>query len=451
MLSDHLSHAALFFAPLVGLVAYARSGTLILQREPVARLVLSQAFIGGLFATAMVTVLGFVLARNSAVGIPGLSLTIFASYATLALIHLLLSHQDEYALGARILHLLSGKSDGMSRSEILRHAEEDTLLRRRLDELVELGLVTAADGKIYVRSGFAGAGSRMLGLVSKALYRQRSQLAARLAATALPLLATSAAALMPSRSTHVTAGKLALISMLVTTFYLFTAGINFPGGALNFPLWAEAIVHGTTLPPRTAWREVGFPLLYILSGFPWTHSFIGILLILATFAVLMPVLVYWSLVRASPIIAFYMGLVCIISLAPVAYMKFLFHDQAYMFFGLLAFALLVEFLWTGRFRTLYFFTFAALAASFTRTAGNLMFPMLLTIAFVTIRGRFRHYLGCILVFLLASGVYQWHRYEIFDMRNQPSAPSGTGGQMFYSMYLYLGDFGYRLSPDLGPN
>jgi hypothetical protein len=156
-------------------------------------------------------------------------------------------------------------------------------------------------------------------------------------------------------------------------------------------------------------------------------------------------------VRAAPTIAFYMGLVCILSLAPFTYMKFFYPDQADMFFNLLAVALLIEFLWTGRFRMLYFFTLAALAASFTRTAGNLMYPVLMAIAFVTVRGRFRHYFGCLLIFVLATGAYQWHRYEIFDMRNQPTIPSGKGMQTFYGTYLYLGDFGYRLSPDLGPN
>jgi hypothetical protein len=265
------------------------------------------------------------------------------------------------------------------------------------------------------------------------------------------LAATPAAFLLPSRSTHVTAGKLALISMLFTVFFLFTAGYHFPGGASHYPDWAEAIVRGTTLPPSHAQREVGFPLLYILGGFTFLHSFIGITLIQASFAVLMPVLVYLCLVRASPTIAFYIGLACIISLSPYTYMKFFYPDQAYMFFNLLSVALLVRFLWCARFRMLYFFTLAALAASFTRTAGNLMYPVLLTIAYVTVRGRFRHYLACALIFVLATGVYQWHRYEIFNMRNQPSIPSGKGMQIFYSTYLYLGDFGYRFSPDLGPN
>src|SRR6266516_611872 len=99
----------------------------------------------------------------------------------------------------------------------------------------------------------------------------------------ISLAATPAAFFLPSRSTHVTAGKLALIGMVFTTFFLFTAGYHFPGGASHYPNWAESIVHGNTLPPDVAQREVGLPLLYILSGFTITHSFIGITLIYGLF------------------------------------------------------------------------------------------------------------------------------------------------------------------------
>lgn len=267
----------------------------------------------------------------------------------------------------------------------------------------------------------------------------------------ISLAATPAAFLLPSRSTHVTIGKLALIGMFVTTFFLFTSAYNFPGGASHYPNWAEAIVNGTKLPPGVAQREVGFPLLYILGGFPFTHSFIGITLIQAAFAILMSILVYLSLAGASPAIAFYMGLACIISLSPFTYIKFFYPDQAYMFFNLLSVTLLIKFIQSGRFPLLYFFTLIAVAASFTRTAGNLMYPVLLAIAYFSVRGRWHHYLACILIFAFATGIYQWHRYEIFDMRNQPSIPSGKGMQILYSTYLFLGDFGVRLSPDIGPN
>lgn len=240
--------------------------------------------------------------------------------------------------------------------------------------------------------------------------------------------------------------------MLVTTFFLFTSAYNFPGGASHYPAWAEAIMHGNKLPAAMAQREVGFPLLYILGGFTFTHSFIGITLILAFFAVLMSVLVYWALEGISPAVGFYTGLACIVSLSPFTYLKFFYPDQAYMFFNLLAATLLIKFIQSkGNFRLLYLFTLTAIAASFTRTAGNLMYPVLLAIAYFSVRGNLRHYVGCILIFTLAAGLYQWHRYDIFDMRHQPSIPSGKGMQILYSTYLYLGDFGLRLAPDFGPN
>jgi hypothetical protein len=267
----------------------------------------------------------------------------------------------------------------------------------------------------------------------------------------ISLAATLAAFLLPSRSTCVSAGKLALISMLVAVFFLFTAGYHFAGGADHFIFWAEAIVRGLVLPPALAQRDVGFPLVYILGGFPFLRSFIGVTLILAAFAVLMPVLVFLSLVRASPTIAFYMGIACIISLAPYTSIKFLYHDETYLFFGILAVALLVVFLWTGRFRMLIFFTLAALGASFTRPAGNLLYPVLLGIAYLSVRGPIRYYVAAALVFALGVGVYQWHRYEIFDMRNQSYYPSGEGMQILYGVYINSGEFGVQLSPDLGPN
>lgn len=266
----------------------------------------------------------------------------------------------------------------------------------------------------------------------------------------ISLLTTPVALFVPSRSAHISAGKLALISMLITTFFLFTSGFQFPGGSIHYTNWAETIVLGTKLPPDFAQRDVGLPLLYLLSGFPFTYSFIGITLIYAAFAVLIPVLVFVSLVRTSVTNAFYMALLCIASLAPYTYMKFFYPDQAYIFFNLLAVTLLIVFLWSGQFRILYLFTLAALFASFTRTAGNLMYPVLMVVAFLSVRGKFIHYMGCVLIFVIGTGLYQWHRYEIFDMRNQPAMPSGKGMQTFYTMYLYLGDFGYRLSPDMGP-
>ena len=83
--------------------------------------------------------------------------------------------------------------------------------------------------------------------------------------------------------------KLALLGTLAATFFLFATKTWFPGGASQFMQYAEAIVHGTTLPPDVAARDAGYPLLIILSGYLSSHSFIPLLLIQAGFAILLPI------------------------------------------------------------------------------------------------------------------------------------------------------------------
>lgn len=276
------------------------------------------------------------------------------------------------------------------------------------------------------------------------------EIARALAVGLAPIVATPVAFVIPSKARHIDAGKLALLSLAVTTFLLFTATFSFPGGAEHFPAYADAIVQGKKLPPQIAQRDAGYPLLLVLSGYTLWHSFIGITLIQAAFAALMPLLVYWSIVRVSPVVAYYAGIASILSLAPIYFMKWIHHDQAYIFFTILIVALLANFLQTRRHAFLYLFTLAAIAASFTRPAGNLLFPALLIVSYIAVRGKLVHYFACVAIFATVAAAYQWHRYEIFDRANQPSMPSYTGQQVFYDLYINTGEFGIRLAPDEGP-
>lgn len=265
------------------------------------------------------------------------------------------------------------------------------------------------------------------------------------------LLATVAALFLPAADARVDAAKLALASTVVTAFFLFTSPYYFPGGGDHFTHWAEALAHGTKLDPHLAQRDIGFPLLILLSGYTVTGSFIGITLIHAAFAILMPVLLYLALYRLSRPAAFYTGLCAIVSLAPVYFMKLFHHDQTYIFFTVLTVALLACYLQTRRYAYLYLFTAAILAASVSRPAGNVLFPIFLVIAYVAARGRLIHYAICALIFAGVTAGYFKYRYEVFDMAHQPSVPSYTGQQIFYNVYMNSAEFGVPLSPDLGPN
>ena len=267
----------------------------------------------------------------------------------------------------------------------------------------------------------------------------------------LRVIATTLFFFLPSRSWHIDAGKLAVLGLIVTTFFLFTSIYFFPGGAHHFTEYAVALVNGTKLNTYVAQRDIGYPFLLLLSGYTIFGSFIGVTLIEAVFAILMPVLVYCSIRRASPAAALYAGAATILSLAPIYFFKWIHHDQAFVFFTILVIATLANFLQSRKNVFLYCFTIAALAASFTRPAGNLLFPVLLVVAYITVRGRIVHYLACLLIFISAATLYQWHRYEIFDMRNQASVPSYSGQQIFYNLYINSAELGIRISPDIGPN
>ena len=90
------------------------------------------------------------------------------------------------------------------------------------------------------------------------------------AGSALQLWAMAPVALLsPSAIARVDRTKLTLISTLAAIFFLFAAKTLFPGGAILFVRYAWAIVHGATLAPEIASRDAGYPLLIILSGFPF--------------------------------------------------------------------------------------------------------------------------------------------------------------------------------------
>ena len=170
------------------------------------------------------------------------------------------------------------------------------------------------------------------------------------------------------------------VGVAVGGICLFTSGYVVPGGANEFLAWAEALVSGATI--QGADRDVGFPILLVLSGYTLTGSFIGITLIHAVFAALMPVFIYAALQPFSTSVAYYSGQTANLCLGSFLFIKFIHHDQAYIFTIFLMLMFLSVFLTRGAYKYLYYFTLACIAASICRPAGNLLFPLFLIIAFV---------------------------------------------------------------------
>ncbi len=257
---------------------------------------------------------------------------------------------------------------------------------------------------------------------------------------------------LPSDVSRANLTKLVILGALFATFFLFAGRVWLPGGATQFLDYADAIVHHTILPPSVAQRDAGYPLLIILSGYPFLKSLLPILLIQAAFAVALPMLIYASLQRLSIPLAFVTALVCLLTLAPYYFIKMVHHDQTYIFFSILLMFALLLLVQTKEIRFLYLFTVVAIFASIVRPAGNILFPIFLVVAYVAIRGNVRHYLICSIIFGLALAAYTWHRQMIFDVKDVGSNASYTGEQMFYNPYVNSLDYGVQLTPkEIGPD
>lgn len=267
-----------------------------------------------------------------------------------------------------------------------------------------------------------------------------------------PLKAAGALYLLskPSSALFDTA-RIFLVALLFGAFFLFAAPYYFPGGANGFTDYAYSLAHGGIQSPANAQRDVGYPLLLWLSGYPYTGSFIGITIIQALMALFMPIIVYWTIRPTFPRTAYLVGLASVLSLAPFYFMKMIHHDQTYIFFSIASACLLSRLVETNKISYLYPLTLSMVMLSFTRPAGNLLFPILLAITFMINRGAIRHYAISIALFIAFTAVYQYHRHEIFDMAHRSSMPSYTGMQIFYNLYMNSREYGITLSPELGPN
>ena len=97
--------------------------------------------------------------------------------------------------------------------------------------------------------------------------------------------------------------KIFALSALVQSFFFLTAYYCVPGGALEFVAFGKALTSllrgHLEFVPEAADRSVGFPFLLVLSGFYQNGSLIGITVIHGLMAMLMPILIYLTVVPIS--------------------------------------------------------------------------------------------------------------------------------------------------------
>lgn len=236
----------------------------------------------------------------------------------------------------------------------------------------------------------------------------------------------------------------AAVGVAVALYFAVYGGWCVPGGARQFFQWADQIVGGGPLDPAIAQRDVGYPLLLVLSGWPWTHSLYGIVAIQLGFSALMPVLVTLALLPFNRFGAMLTGVAAALSLGPVYYAKMIHHDEAYVFWVLATATALSAFIATKRYRYLYLFAGVCLLATLTRPAGMLLFPVLLGLAWWYGDWRSPHFVVAGLLFAAAIIGYRDYRHWLFGEAGY------TGAQVFYNPYMNARDYGVRLDPRGGP-
>src|SRR5262245_10870170 len=245
-------------------------------------------------------------------------------------------------------------------------------------------------------------------------------------------------------------GRLAVLacSFAATVFFLIFAQLQIPGGANAFTEWADLIAFGGKADPGLSQRDVGYPLLLVLSGYPYTQSFVGITVINAVFAILTPLMVYATIGRAHPALALVTALAVILSSTPYGFMKFIHHDHAYLFFQMLCVYCGVSFLRRRESWRVYAMTAAGLAASLCRPSGNLLLVFVfIFVLVVETRRAWKHILVCAAFAVLVLGTYADYRNRIGLDGSQDSY---FGRQLFYNPYVNSRAFGIRLGPDTGP-
>lgn len=248
--------------------------------------------------------------------------------------------------------------------------------------------------------------------------------------------------------------KLAIWSALFTLFFLYVGATTFPGGAFQFIFYTTALVDSRealgSLVSNLFARDIGYPLLLLATGYSGHGSFLGVIFLQAIMAWLMPLLVYGCLGPQYRVASFTAGLATIFSLSPFLFMKMIHHDQAFIFFSLLAAYLATVYLRTSKLQFLYLAIMTLIAASLTRPAGNLLAIPLLGIFWVIRPVNWRHYLLCTAIVITCMFAYSKHRTLLFKDVPRENSRSYSGRQIFYNLYVNSAEFGVRVDESVGP-
>ena len=227
---------------------------------------------------------------------------------------------------------------------------------------------------------------------------------------------------------------------LFQTVYLFIVPLGVECDAAMYFNYAKFLL-GIEGGVYTHYRPPGFPLFLIATGQLLFDSFIGTVIAHAAMGVLMPVLVYRSLVPINRRAAFICAFVLMLSGVPFVAAKLMLSEHLFTFFIVGIIYSFSRYYFSRDPRFIYLVIFLGLAAMFTRWGG--LVPLLLagiTLVIVAHKetGHLRHLVLALSVVTVVTGSYSFLRSLVL---NEPalfgSLHNALSPQMFYRAYSDL--------------
>jgi len=270
------------------------------------------------------------------------------------------------------------------------------------------------------------------------------------AKSSMRTLVRTAAVWVGPRSIPFDLVRIYAFSLIVTFFFLYFGDITVEHGSYDYVHVAQAIIGDWDFggrPPQGPWgRDIGMALVWLISGYQFTQSLTGVIVIQAVMAITMPVLAYLSLQPWLPRTAYWTALAATLSLAPVLMMKTIHHDQPYIFFTVVSLYLFNRYMLTKLPRYLYAVTGALFAVGLVRQAGYGQFWPLMPICWWRGGNRsLKHIALAAVVFAGGSMAYAKYRNSLMGEFGVP------GVSIFHNFYVNMAEYGVALDPDMGPN
>jgi hypothetical protein len=141
-----------------------------------------------------------------------------------------------------------------------------------------------------------------------------------------------------------------LVSTLVAAWIALFGGFVFFGDSVTFFNYATLIIHRRIY---SYYYTIGYPLLILLTGFPYMGSLVPLLVLQAAFAALTPWLAFKTFEPFCRGAGFTAGVVCLASLTPFFFENTFFHDGSSLFFGFLSITFASIFFATQQSRCIY--------------------------------------------------------------------------------------------------